>query len=94
VYYALYGLLFATPLLGMATMAWSHAAWRFLAIPLPHVASPDRALSHELEDIHKTLGNLLMYLAIVHATVGLYHHFVRRDNALQRLLPPVREGIG
>ncbi len=88
IHLALYALLFATPLLGIASMAWSGAPWNFLGMPLPHVPAPDRGCSHRLEDLHETLGNTLMYLAIAHAAIGLYHHYVRRDDALRRMLPP------
>jgi cytochrome b561 len=34
----LYGLLFAVPLLGIASRLWSPDSWNFVGIPLPHVA--------------------------------------------------------
>lgn len=87
---ALYVLLFATPLLGVANRMWSPGAWDFLGIPLPHVANPDRGFAHVLEDIHGDFGNILMYLAAIHAAAALFHHFVRRDNTLKRMLPARR----
>lgn len=87
---ALYVLLFATPLLGIANRMWSPGAWDFLGIPLPHVAHPDRGFSHVLENIHEDFGNILMYLAAIHAVAALFHHFVQRDNVLRRMLPSRR----
>jgi cytochrome b561 len=84
---ALYVLLFATPLLGIANRMWNPGAWDLLGIPLPHVAHPDRGFAHVLESIHGDFGNLLMYLAAVHAAAALFHHFVRRDDTLKRMLP-------
>lgn len=89
---ALYVLLFATPLLGMASRLWNPAAWDFLGIPLPHVPVPDKHFGHAIEDIHETFGNVLMYLAALHAVAALFHHFIQRDNALKRMLPPARTG--
>lgn len=86
----LYMLLFATPLLGIASRLWNPAPWDFLGIPLPHVPVPDKHFGHAIEDIHETFGNVLMYLAALHAVAALFHHFIQRDNALKRMLPPAR----
>ena len=85
---ALYLLLFATPLLGIANRMWNPGAWDFLGIPLPHVAHPDRDFAHVIEGIHENFGNILMYLAALHAVAALVHHFFLRDNTLRRMLPP------
>lgn len=87
---ALYVLLCVTPLLGIASRLWNPAPWNFLGIPLPHVPVPDRHFGHAIEDIHGTFGNVLMYLAALHAVAALFHHFVQRDNVLKRMLPPAR----
>lgn len=91
VHVALYALLFATPLLGIATMAWSGQHWNFLGIPLPSVPMPDKHFSLQLEDIHGILGNILMYLAAAHVLAALAHHFFPRDETLKRMLPPARD---
>lgn len=87
---ALYVLLLVTPLLGVANRMWSAGAWDFLGIPLPHAPQPDRAFAHMLEGVHETFGNMLMYLAVLHAAAALFHRFVQRDNVLGRMLPAVR----
>lgn len=87
VQFALYALLFAVPLLGIANRLWSPSDWNFLGIALPHVPVTDKAFSKQLEDIHGTLGNVLMYLAGAHAAIGLAHHFILRDSALRAMLP-------
>ncbi|HEX7325515.1 MAG TPA: cytochrome b/b6 domain-containing protein [Rhodanobacteraceae bacterium] len=87
VHYALYALLLATPLLGIANRMWNPGDWDFLGIPMPHVVTPDHAFAKTLEGVHKTLGNTVMYLAAAHALAALIHHFVRRDNTLRRMLP-------
>lgn len=90
VHFVLYALLIVTPLLGIATMAWKGQAWSFLGIPLPGAPTPDRHFSHQIQEIHETLGNVLMYLAAAHAVAALFHHFIRRDDTLKRMLPRVR----
>ena len=90
VHFVLYALLIVIPLLGIATMVWKGQAWNFLGIPLPSVPTPDRHFSHQIQEIHETLGNVLMYLAAAHALAALFHHFIRRDDTLKRMLPPAR----
>ena len=83
----LYVLLFAVPLMGIANRLWSPDAWNFLGISLPHVPVPDKAFSEQLESLHGTLGNILMYLAGAHAAMALVHHFVMHASTLRRMLP-------
>ena len=85
--YALYVLLFAVPLLGIANRLWSPDARNFLGISLPHVPVTDKIFSKQLEDIHETLGDVLMYLAGAHAAIALGHHFLRHDSTLRGMLP-------
>ena len=87
VQFVLYVLLFAVPLLGIANRLWSPDAWNFLGISLPHVAVTDKVLSKQLEDIHETLGEVLMYLAAAHTAIALAHHFVLHDSTLRGMLP-------
>jgi cytochrome b561 len=83
----LYALLIAVPLLGLSNRLWSPSDWDFLGIALPHVAVPDRAFAKQIQEIHGTLGNVLMYLAGAHALIALVHHFVLRDSTLRGMLP-------
>ncbi|KAA0889352.1 cytochrome b [Pusillimonas sp. ANT_WB101] len=87
VQFVLYVLLFIVPLLGIANRLWSPDAWNFLGITLPHVAVTDKGFSEQLEEIHGTLGNVLMYLAGAHAVIALVHHFLLHDSTLRNMLP-------
>lgn len=44
-------------------------------------------LGLELGNIHGWLGDALIWLAGLHATAALYHHFWRRDTVLLSMLP-------
>jgi len=53
---------------------------------LPALFGPgNRALGHQLEDIHGTIGTIFYYVIGLHILAGLWHHFVRRDDTLQRM---------
>lgn len=90
VHVVLYLLLFVTPMLGIASMAWAGRPWNFLGLPLPTVATPDRAFSHQIQHIHETFGEIVMYLAAAHAASALFHHYFQNDNTLKRMLPMLR----
>ncbi|MGB3289036.1 MAG: cytochrome b [Burkholderiaceae bacterium] len=85
--FVLYVLLFAVPLLGIANRLWSPSDWNFLGVALPHVPVTDKEFAKQIEEIHGTLGNVLMYLAGAHALIGLAHHFILHDSALRTMLP-------
>jgi len=46
-----------------------------------------RPLGLELANLHGWLGDALIWLAGLHATAALYHHFWRRDTVLLSMLP-------
>jgi cytochrome b561 len=48
---------------------------------------PSRPFGLVLADIHGWLGDVLIWLAGVHAAAALYHHFWRRDTVLLSMLP-------
>ena len=87
---ALYALAFLVPVLGIAMQYTKGASWNLLGLPLPVSASPDRDLGHKIEDWHRTCGNILFWLALAHAAVALFHHWITRDDTLKRMLPVFR----
>ena len=94
VHYASYALLYAVPLLGMANRLWSPDAWNFLGMPLPHVPVTGKPLSKQLESIHETLGQVLMYPAAAHAAIALAQHVMLRESTLRSMFPFWRRANG
>ena len=87
VHLAAYLLAFTVPLLGIAMMFTAGKPWNLLGLPLPVLGVGDTELAHRIGDVHETAGDILMWLAIVHAAAALFHHYVQRDDTLQRMLP-------
>ena len=88
VHYLLYALLFIIPILG-----WINASWRGMPIVMFGLEMPQLVATRApgwqwTGDVHGLLANYLM-LALVglHALAALYHHFVRHDGVLKRMLP-------
>ncbi len=85
---ALYALLFAVPLVGiwLAFLRGNEVNF-FGLLVIPSPVAVDRVASPQVQDIHEWLANGLIIVASVHAAAALWHHFVRRDDVLRRMLP-------
>lgn len=85
---ALYAFLIVQPLLGLAT-AWTDGKTvllPFTTIALPALLAPNESLAHQLEDLHGLVGDIFYWVIGAHVLASLYHHFVRRDDTLKRML--------
>ncbi len=94
-HWLLYALLIVVPVLGWLGVSMFPALDVFGLIKLPALAAPDQAQSKDVFAIHALLAFALIGLVTVHIVAALYHHFVRRDNVLRRMLPRLeRRGSG
>ncbi|OYY70216.1 MAG: hypothetical protein B7Y61_20100 [Rhizobiales bacterium 35-66-30] len=87
VHMALYALLIATPVLGIGMKflrGQSISLFGLLTIASP--LTPDREFARQVLWVHENSANLLMIVAALHALAALYHHFIRKDDILQRML--------
>ena len=89
VHFALYAVLLATVLLGIAN-AWVRGDTIFNLFTLPELDPGNKALRTQVEDLHSLFANILLILAGLHAAAGLAHHFIWKDNVLRRMLPSRR----
>jgi cytochrome b561 len=53
---------------------------------LPPIWRADRAFSETMFLAHRTIGITIALLVLIHIAAALYHHFVRRDDILVRVL--------
>jgi cytochrome b561 len=83
-----YLILLVGPFLGWAS-ASAHRlpVILFGIVPLPAIAPPGADWGHEAGDIHSTAMWALLWLIGLHAATALYHHVVRHDGTLRRMLP-------
>lgn len=87
VHIALYAFLVAMPVLGWLSMNASGKPVPFFGLELPLLVAPDKALAHQMEDLHETIAELGYYLIGLHAVAALVHHYFWHDNTLMRMLP-------
>ena len=86
-HWALYGLLIVQAFIGwVATSAYRAPIVVFGLFELPPIWPEDRAFSDRLFAVHGLLAILIACLAAAHIGAALYHHFVRKDRVLMRMI--------
>jgi superoxide oxidase len=86
--YILYVLLLLQPALGLLnTNARGRRVDFYFLGELPPVVGPDKALAKQAMAAHELVACLILALVALHAAAALFHHFVRRDNVLNGMLP-------
>jgi cytochrome b561 len=85
-HFGLYLLLFSTVALGI-TNAWIRGDSIFDLMKIPALDLGNKQLRDSVENIHGLSANCLALLAAIHASAGLFHHFVWNDGVLRRMIP-------
>jgi len=86
--YVLYLLLLLQPVLGLLnTNARGRRVDFYFLGELPAVVGPDKVFAKQAMAAHELGAYLLVALVALHAAAALFHHFVRRDNVLNAMLP-------
>lgn len=96
-HYTLYFLIIAVPLAGWALVSTSRTGrpisffglFQWPNIPLlTNLTRPDRHQGHILFGmLHPWMAYVAFALVVLHVSAALYHHIVRRDDVLIRMLP-------
>jgi cytochrome b561 len=81
----LYLLLASTLLLGVAN-AWIRGDSLFGLFKIPSIAPGNKALRQQVEDLHGTVANVTVVIALLHAAAALVHRYILHDRVLQRML--------
>jgi cytochrome b561 len=87
-HWLLYVLVLATTIMG-----WLFASFRgwsisfFNLVPLPMLASDNRAAGKFIDHWHQALGWALLVLIVIHVAAALAHLFHYRDRIMHRMLP-------
>ena len=86
-HWTLYGLLALVPLMGWIGISLYPARDIFGLFQLPALWTPNQPASKVVFEIHQTLGKIMLMLIIAHIGAALFHHFVRKDGVLRRMMP-------
>jgi len=87
----LYVLLFAQPLFGWLMSSYGNHPVEFFGLGLPALADKDKAMGDFFQEAHETTAVLLIVAFAIHVAAALFHHYVRKDDVLDRMsLRPVK----
>jgi cytochrome b561 len=87
-HFALYAFFIVMPILGIMT-AWTDGKTLFIPftdIALPALMAENEALAHQLEEWHHDIGEAFYWVIGFHVFAAVYHHLVRKDDTLKRML--------
>lgn len=86
-HWALYALLVVQPIVGwIATSAYRAPVLFFWMFELPPIWPVDQPFSEGMFAVHRALGIAMAFLLCAHIGGALFHHFVRKDNILMRMV--------
>lgn len=86
-HFGLYAMLIAQPIVGwIATSAYRAPIPFFWLFNVPPIWPVDRAFSGFLYAIHGWIGIAITVFVLGHIAAALFHHFVRKDDILLRML--------
>lgn len=84
---ALYALMLGMPLAGWLLLSAAGKPIPFFGLQLPALIAPSKDAAGLIKEIHEAVGTIGYFLIGLHALAALYHHYLVRDNTLQRMLP-------
>ncbi len=84
---ALYLFMLAMPLAGWLILGAEGKPVPFWGLELPPLVGRDEDLAKTVEELHELGGTLGYWLVGLHAAAALWHHYLRRDDTLTRILP-------
>ena len=87
VHWALYALMFVTPILGFITFVYHGRVFDLGMFRVDLGIPKNKAVFHPTEDIHGYLAYALFGLAGLHALAALWHRFWLHDGVLARMWP-------
>ncbi len=85
----LYGLMIGMPLGGWLMLSAAGKPIPFFGLELPALLAPNKALAGQIKEIHETVGVAGYWLIGLHAGAALFHHYLRKDDTLRRMIPGI-----
>lgn len=87
-HHLLYVLMIAIPLSGwlMSSAKGFQTVW-FGVLPIPDLIGKNKELGEQLVLLHKALNLSLLAILAAHIGAALKHHFIDKDDILNRMLP-------
>ncbi|MDD9912523.1 MAG: cytochrome b [Alphaproteobacteria bacterium] len=88
VHLGLYAVMFGMPISGyVMSMAGGHGITVYGLFKMPDLIGRNKPLAEFAHGAHEFIWNVFVFLVAVHVLAALYHHFVKKDTVLRRMLP-------
>lgn len=88
---ALYLLMIGMPIGGWLILSGEAKPIPFwFGVELPALMPANKDLAELIEEVHGTFGKIGYFLIGLHAAAALFHHYIRRDTTLLRMMPGKR----
>jgi cytochrome b561 len=84
---ALYVLMIGMPITGWLVLSASGKPIPFFGLQLPALIGQNKELASQIKEVHEFVGTAGYYLIGLHTAAALYHHYIKHDNTLTRMLP-------
>lgn len=87
VHAALYALMILMPLAGWLALSAAGKPIPFFGLEFSALIDENTGLAKPIKKLHETVGSAAYLLIGLHAAGALFHHYVRRDDTLRKMLP-------
>jgi cytochrome b561 len=84
---ALYLLMIGMPLTGWLMLSAAGKPIPFFGLELPALIGENKDLGKQIKELHEIVGTTGYFLIGLHTVAALYHHYIKHDNTLTRMLP-------
>lgn len=91
VHWLLYALLIAVPVIGYTAISYGDYLDVF-GVHLPAITGKNEDRAKEIFEWHETGAVLIIIFATLHIAAAVYHHFVRKDRVVERMIPKRANG--
>ncbi|MFK7968680.1 MAG: cytochrome b [Rickettsiaceae bacterium] len=86
-HYLLYIFMFLMPVSGvLMSILGGHEVNVFGLFTVPAATEKNTSLAHFFHDLHGISAFAFAGLIVLHISAGLYHHFIRKDSILKRMI--------
>jgi cytochrome b561 len=89
-HWGIYALLLAVPLLGWLGVSYYDARGVLFGFNLPALVGKNEKMAETVFALHKLGAILLALMALAHIGAALYHHLIRKDGVLRRMIPGLK----
>jgi cytochrome b561 len=84
---ALYVLMIGMPITGWLLLSATGKVIPFFGLELPALIGENKELGKQIKEVHEFVGTTGYYLLGLHVVASLYHHYIKLDDTLTRMLP-------